>query len=50
MNNMNPRNVFAYSIVNTKEAKKRSRERQIKQLIASGHTKKFARQQVKRIN
>lgn len=34
---------------NTKEAKKLNREYQVKRLIAEGHTKKFARQQVKRI-
>ncbi|MFN7032261.1 hypothetical protein ACK4RD_05285 [Proteus mirabilis] len=34
---------------NTKEAKKLNRDYQVKRLIAKGHTKKFARQQVKRI-
>ncbi|EMH0084757.1 hypothetical protein RGF86_001048 [Proteus mirabilis] len=34
---------------NTKEVKKLNREYQVKRLIAKGHTKKFARQQVKRI-
>ncbi|WP_272581847.1 hypothetical protein [Providencia sp. PROV269] len=34
---------------NTKEAKKLNRDYQVKRLIAEGHTKKFARQQVKRI-
>lgn len=34
---------------NTKEDKKLNREYQVKRLIAKGHTKKFARQQVKRI-
>lgn len=34
---------------NTKEDKKLNREYQVKRLIAKGHTKKFARQQVKHI-
>lgn len=34
---------------NTKEAKNLNREYQVKRLIAKGHTKKFARQQVKHI-
>lgn len=34
---------------NTKEAKKLNRDYQVKLLIAEGHTKKFARQQVNRI-
>lgn len=34
---------------NTKEAKKLNHDYQVKRLIAKGHTKKFARQQVKRI-
>ncbi|MEQ5162500.1 hypothetical protein ABN196_17805 [Proteus terrae] len=38
-----------YSAHNSKADKKHKRDVEVKRLIALGHTKKFARQQVKRI-
>ncbi|QKJ47970.1 hypothetical protein G9394_03465 [Proteus vulgaris] len=38
-----------YSAYNSKAEKKHKRDVEVKRLIVFGHTKKFARQQVKRI-